>query len=228
MQLVTFSECGNRWENQDYFRTEIMAEQTVLIVCDGVGGSRYGAISSKTVCDVIADFWSRNTVGSDWKKKVQEACKRASEALDKKSDECQCKDMGTTMVMAIVKDSQVTIVHCGDSRCYLLRPEEGVIYQTKDHLQLSFGWEVLVNTFFSYKGNELVPEVYQFDLKPGDRLFLCTDGVYKSVKSEFLIPCLMGDKNIETIADVVKSLCEKNMDDNYTGVLYQYMREIDV
>ena len=113
MQLVTFSECGNRWENQDYFRTEIMAEQTVLIVCDGVGGSRYGAISSKTVCDVIADFWSQNTVGSDWKKKVQEACKRASEALDKKSDECQCKDMGTTMVMAIVKDSQVTIVHCG-------------------------------------------------------------------------------------------------------------------
>ena len=223
MKVVAFSECGNRWENQDYFRVEDFGEQTVLIVCDGVGGSRYGAMSSKTVCDAIADFWVHNATALDCEKRVQEACKKASEALDEKADEYQCKDMGTTMVMASVKGSRVTIAHCGDSRCYLLRPEEGVIYQTKDHVQLSFGWEVLVNTFFSYKGNELVPEVHQFDLKPGDRLFLCTDGLYKSVKSDLLIPCLLDDKSIEVVADSIKSLCEKNMDDNYTGVLFQYM-----
>ena len=223
MKFVTFTECGNRWENQDCFRVEELGKQTVIIVCDGIGGNRYGAISSKTVCDAIAGFWTQDATALDCEKRVQEACKKASDALDEKADECQCKDMGTTMVMACVEGSHVTIAHCGDSRCYLLRPGEGVIYQTKDHVQLSFGWEVLVNTFLSYKGSELVPEVHQFELKPGDRLFLCTDGVYKSVKSERLIPCLMEDKNIEMIADTIKSLCEKYMDDNYTGVLYQYM-----
>ncbi len=223
MKFVAFTECGNRWENQDYYRVEELEEQTVLIVCDGVGGSRYGALGSKTVCNAIADSLSRYAINMDCEKRIEEACKKASDDLDKKSDECQCKDMGTTMVMACVEGSHVTIAHCGDSRCYLLRPGEGVIYQTKDHVQLSFGWEVLVNTFLSYKGRELVPEVQQFELKPGDRLFLCSDGVYKSVKSERLIPCLMEDKNIEMIADTIKSLCEKYMDDNYTGVLYQYM-----
>lgn len=219
VNFTAFSECGNRWENQDCFRILELQERSLFLICDGMGKHYSGSQSSKTICDAIEDFWKQNEAYADCMEKVQEACRKASVALDKCADELGHAEMGTTMVMASVEGSKVTIVHCGDSRCYLLRPNEGLIFQTKDHIKLSFGWEVLVNSFFSYRGNELVPEIHQFELKTGDRLFLCSDGVYKSVKKEALIICLLEDKSIEEVANDLKALCEKNMDDNYTGII---------
>jgi protein phosphatase len=39
--------------------------------------------------------------------------------------------MGTTMVMACIEGDTMTIAHVGDSRCYLQRPDTGLIYKTK-------------------------------------------------------------------------------------------------
>lgn len=219
MDFVTFSECGNRWENQDCYRVLEQQERSLFLICDGMGKHYHGSLSSKTVCDAIENFWKQNEAYADCTEKVQEACRIASVALDKCADELGRAEMGTTMVMASVEGTKVTIAHCGDSRCYLLRPEEDLIFQTKDHIKLSFGWEVLVNSFFSYRSDKLVPEIHQFELKEGDRLFLCSDGVYKSVKTETLITCLLENKTIEWVADKLKFLCEKNKDDNYTGII---------
>ena len=221
MNFVAFSECGNRWENQDCYRVLEKQKRSLFLICDGMGKHYHGSQSSKTVCDTIEDFWKQNEEYADCTEKVQEACRKALEALNKCADKLGHVEMGTTMVMASVEGSKVTIVHCGDSRCYLLGPEEGLIFQTKDHLKLSFGWEILVNSFFSYRSEELVPEIHQFELKEGDRLFLCSDGVYKSVRMENLVTCLLENKTIEEVADKVKYLCEKNMDDNYTGILIE-------
>lgn len=219
MNFVAFSECGNRWENQDCYRVLELQERSLFLICDGMGKHYHGSLSSETVCDAIEDFWKQNEGYADCEEKVQEACRRASEALDECAERLGHIEMGTTMVMVSVEGTKVTIAHCGDSRCYLLRLGEGLIFQTKDHIKLSFGWEVLVNSFFSYRGDGLVPEIHHFDLKAGDRLLLCTDGVYKSVKEKALIACLLDDKSIEEVADEVKALCEKNMDDNYTGIV---------
>lgn len=68
-------------------------------------------------------------------------------ALDKKADSLNHCQMGTTMVMASIEGDTVTIAHVGDSRCYLQRPNEGLLYQTKDHVRLDFGWEVIDRCF---------------------------------------------------------------------------------
>lgn len=220
MEYIAFSECGNRWENQDSYRIKQQDDGLLLICCDGMA-HHHGLESSETVCNAIVGFWEQNQDFVDCEDKIRKACKKASEALNKHADELSHAEMGTTMVMASIEGDKATIAYSGDSRCYLLRPSEGLIYQTKDHIELSFGWEVLTNSFFSYRSEKLVVEVHQFELQKDDRLFLCTDGVYKSIKPKELISCLLDDRSLEEVANKVKSLCERNMDDNYTGILFQ-------
>lgn len=64
-----------------------------------------------------------------------------------------------------------------------------------------------------------VPDIEQFSIKPGDRIFLCTDGVYKSMAPQILTARLQDEKPLEVVADVVKFMCEKYSTDNYTGIL---------
>ena len=112
----------------------------------------------------------------------------------------------------------ITITHCGDSRCYLMRGDD-LVYQTKDHVGDSFGWEIVTKCFFSYKPEAAVPDIAQFEMKPGDRILLCSDGLYKSMPPEILKARMMDDKTPEELLDVYDFLCEKNGDDNYTAIL---------
>ena len=74
---------------------------------------------------------------------------------------------------------------------------------------------------FTCKPEAAAPDIVQFEVKPGDRILLCSDGLYKSMPPEILKERLMDDKTPEEILDVYDFLCEKNGDDNYTGILVE-------
>ena len=40
----------------------------------------------------------------------------------------------------------------------LLRIIAGLLYQTKDHIRLDFGWEIVAKCFFSYRPEVAVPD----------------------------------------------------------------------
>ena len=60
---------------------------------------------------------------------------------------------------------KVTIAHVGDSRCYLQRQGEGLLYQTEDHLRIDFGWEIVSRCFFTYRPEVAVPDIKQFTIR---------------------------------------------------------------
>jgi protein phosphatase len=142
----------------------------------------------------------------------------ASDALYKRSRVVRPIEMGTTMVMASVEGNIVTIAHCGDSRCYLLRDGE-VVYQTQDHADPHWGSEVVTRCFFSMNQDVAVPEVASFEIQHGDRIFLCSDGVYKAMAPQILTARLQDDRPLEEVVDVIKFMCEKYSTDNYTAIL---------
>lgn len=129
--------------------------------------------------------------------------------------------MGTTMVMASIENDVATIARIGDSRCYVQRPGEGLLYQTKDHIRLDFGWEIVAKCFFSYNPEVAVPDIRQTKLQTGDRVLLCSDGLYKSMAPDILRARMMDAKPLEEILDVYDFLCEKQGDDNYTAILIE-------
>ena len=220
IEYTTFSETGKRRANQDVCRVVEMPEQnrTLMLVCDGMGGHSMGDVAAETVCNAICEFWGNNPDVPDSETKVTDACKAASDALYARSRVVRPIEMGTTMVMASVEGNIVTIAHCGDSRCYLLR-DGAAVYQTLDHADPHCGSEVVTRCFFSMNPEVAVPEVARFEVQSGDRIFLCSDGVYKAMAPQILTARLQDDKPLDEVVDVIKFMCEKFSTDNYTGIL---------
>ena len=221
IRYTSFSECGARRDNEDY--CQVVAdpdkERYLFVVCDGMGGHAMGEVASQVICTTICDYWNSAPVDSDTQTVLKEAFHKASEALDAKSDVLNHVEMGTTMVLAAIVGNQLTIAHCGDSRCYFLRPNFGLVYQTKDHVCHSVFGDFIDKSFFSYHASKAEVEVQHFELKQGDRIFLCTDGVSSYCDPNILKERLMDDKSPEDVADVIQFLCEKFSKDNYMGIL---------
>ena len=217
---ITFSEAGKRRANQDVCRVIEFPEydRVLMVVCDGMGGHPMGDVAAETVCNAICEFWKQNIQVSDSESKIIEACKVASDALYARSRVVRPIEMGTTLVFASLEGNTVTIAHCGDSRCYLLRDGE-VVYQTQDHADPHWGSEVVTRCFFSMNPEVAVPDIARFEVKSGDSIFLCSDGVYKAMAPQILTARLQDDKPLDDVIDVIKFMCEKFSTDNYPGVL---------
>lgn len=236
MHKITYasiSKTGKRQKNEDSFKIidAPNANRWMGIIADGMGGHTKGNVASKVVVDAISKYWERNGQLPDSEEKVKKARVKASVAIDNAAIENGFAQMGTTMVMASIEGEKVTIAHIGDSRCYLIRrghydyddinntEKDHVVYQTKDHVRKDCGWEMISRSFFSFKPEKAIPEIAQFDLQPGDRIFLCSDGVYKCIVPQVLKDHLFENKTPEQILETIDSLCEQSSDDNYTAIM---------
>lgn len=232
VNYATISKAGRRSYNEDCFNIIDSPEKDrwMGIVCDGMGGHSMGDVASKTVVKAISDYWEKFSNMYDMEEKVVKACKKATVAVDLLSSKLYAQ-MGTTMVMVSIEGNIATIAHIGDSRCYLLRQghydyddinntdKDHVVYQTKDHVRLDFGWEVVEKCFFSYRPEVAIPDILQLEVQTGDRIFLCSDGVYKCIAPNVLKEMLLEDKTTGEILDMIDSICERNGDDNYTAIM---------
>ena len=197
IQYASISETGKRQKNEDAFRIVGMADgnRWLAVVCDGMGGHDKGEVASETVADAIVDYWRNEVDETDSKLKVERACLKARVALDDCTFAMGHVKMGTTMVMA------------------------RLLYQTKDHIRMDYGWEIIDRCFFSYRPEVCVPDVVQFKLKEGDRIMLCSDGLYKCMSNKFFLANMMDEKSLDEILDAYRIRCERQGDDNYTAVL---------
>ena len=222
IRWASFSECGVRTNNEDYIQmvSDHDDGRYLFVCCDGMGGHSMGEVASQVVATTICEYWEQASFDDGLEPVLQTAFRLASEALDAKADVLHKVEMGTTMVLAAIYNDKITIAHCGDSRCYLLRPNVGIVYRTEDHIEQSVWGDYINRSFFSYHRQNANVEIRQFDLQPGDRVFLCTDGVSSYVNLDILRDRLMDDKSPKEVADIVKYLCEKsNTPDNYSGIL---------
>ena len=67
------------------------------------------------------------------------------------------------------------------------------------------------------------PDIIRIKVEKGDRIFLCTDGVYKAMAPQILTARLQDNKTLEEVVDVIKFMCEKFSTDNYSGILYEIL-----
>lgn len=188
------------------------------IICDGMGGHPHGEVASKTVAESITRYWDKHLSYKDDKIKASKACHNAFRTFNQKSRHIE---MGTTMVMASIQENVFTIAHVGDSRCYLLRKEEGCIFKTIDHTSFSNGWEVISRSFFTDCPEAVKPDVHQESLLEGDKILLCSDGVDKFMTPEEWIDDLITEASPEEIIQMLDNTLEKNGHDNYSAIIME-------
>jgi PPM family protein phosphatase len=202
---VTDRGC-KRSENQDNFY--VTPDEHVFVVADGMGGERGGATASKLAVESVEAFWKRKKPPLDDREGLQqwlvEAVSNANSCVWKASaNDPVYFGMGTTIVVAVQSDSgEMYIAHVGDSRAYLVR-EGKTIVLTQDHsvvmellLQGKISAEQMKSSpFRNYitrcvgHNNKVEIDKTPVEIKPDDRVILCTDG----------LTAVLGDENIGEI-----------------------------
>jgi protein phosphatase len=215
---------------------------TLLVVCDGMGGHAAGqtasSIASKTITRVLAEDGDE---GPDVDR-LKRACKQANSAVFEASEENpEWKGMGSTVVVAAIRGGEVGVLNVGDSPAYLFRngspqlisqdhswpaeqvrlgvikPEEAVDHPLKHRLTRAVGvWES-IQAFTD-----------RIDIHEGDTIVLCSDGVESAgVSVEEMGKLLLRDGDLDAGAKRVIERCrEMGAPDNVTLAVARV--EVDV
>ena len=140
--------------------------------------------------------------------------------------------IGATIVLALVRGPHALIAHLGDSRAYLLRGGR-LEPLTRDHSMLEqmieLGW--IKPEEASWRGNggpsryagmaaAAEADVHVLELRPGDRLLLCSDGLTEMLDDEELPPLLAAPLTPEeACARLVAAANDAGGKDNITAVV---------
>ncbi|MER6993503.1 protein phosphatase 2C domain-containing protein [Saccharopolyspora hirsuta] len=216
---------GGREINQD----AVVVGDGLFGLADGVGGLSSGEVASKLALDALkADFATDRSADG-----LVHACQQANRAVLRRADREEVT-MGTTLVaVAVTSDAGVVAAHVGDSRLYRLRNGrlDGL---TRDHTVIA---ELLragavseaaadehphrnVLTRAIGVGPEVDVDRIELSCQPGDRLLLCSDGLFKTLATEEIEEVLGSEPNPQEAADqLVAAAVEQHADDNVSAVV---------
>ncbi|MGM9688127.1 MAG: protein phosphatase 2C domain-containing protein [Alloprevotella sp.] len=217
------SRIGGRAENQDCATAPDTPYGTLVVVCDGMGGGKAGASASTTTVQAMVQYVRQARPGQPAEQVLTQAVMHAHGLL--RQTVCQHPEllgMGTTCVAALLTSTQAAIVHVGDSRCYLMRAGS-VVFRTADH---SVVGEMVrkgeltdddarraanANVITRALGiaDRLEPEANLVDLCPGDRLALCTDGLWNAYPEAELQQLLAAPQPVDALLPAVMDGAEQ-------------------
>ncbi len=199
----SISVLGSRKENQDAFLVD--NERQIFAVADGIGGGERGDIASLMAVTGIGAHPEEGRLRETVETVQQAILKEALESLGEAR-------MGTTLTAVRFRDTKLELCHVGDSRCYKLR--EGLLQQlTTDHETFDEGYGGPVLSSYLGIPTDMFPFQVQdedFVVAPGDRLLLCSDGLYKQIEENELIQIIQTESSdpaamLKTLADKASS-----------------------
>ncbi len=196
----------------------------LFLVADGMGGHNAGERASAIAVAAIEHFtlntfrWFFNADDGGAQKvleQFQTAVKGAdSRILEEAAEHPELKGMGTTVTMAFHLNTQVCLVHAGDSRAYLHR--RGELHQlTQDHTlvaELVRTGSVREDEVAAHPLRHVITNVVggpqagvkvqarAFAVGAGDRLLLCSDGLTEMVTPDEILATLGEEPEPESAA----------------------------
>ena len=184
-----------REQNEDAFIVE--PETGLFLVSDGMGGHPGGEVASDFVAENLSVRIETglHKMRSKSPRAVRNLLKKcvgfhSRELYHEGQSESAPAGMGATVVLCLLLDGRGYVVNVGDSRLYRLRKKR-FVQISHDH---SYVNELIQAGYLhpdeaadhpdsavitQYMGMETKtrPHIRSFELKPGDKLLLCTDGL---------------------------------------------------
>ena len=218
------SRRGGRPKNEDRMGYCYTRSAGLFALADGMGGHPEGEVASQLALQTIAALFQRDAKPTlkDPARFLQESVLAAHHQLLRYATERGLLDTPRTTLVACVLQGQAAYwAHCGDSRLYLLRGEKLVV-RTRDHSYTELhgalaqsGQPVplenqrynrnVLFTCLGSPGKPVVDSAGPLMLQAGDRVMLCSDGLWGSVADAVIVEHLAR----RPIADAVPELAEQ-------------------
>ena len=208
------------------------ATTRALAVADGLGGHAGGEIASAIAVGAVA-MTTLAANASEVAEELNDAVHRANEVIDAtESHDSSLSGMGTTLTAVAIAGSALVICHIGDSRGYLVR-DNVLIPLTVDHTYV----QSLIDAgrltaeqaqhhpqrsvvLRALGGGPVTADVSVRDIREGDRILLCSDGLSGVVPDEMLTRVLNGyDDPTAAVQALVELALLAGAPDNVTVVL---------
>jgi protein phosphatase len=223
----------------------LLPKYGIFAVADGVGGQNSGEVASRKAMTGVETFLAANPLSGaselsgryreNWLNGYFSRClqKVNAEIMSAAAAHPEMEMMATTIVLCYLDMESLYIVNMGDSRAYILRG--GLLTQlTEDHTYVN----KLINAGTLTKSEarmhpqkniitkalgsvrNIEPDFYRFDLEPGDRILLCTDGLHGELSDEEIEEIMRSEDDLNELArKLVNAANAKGGHDNITVVL---------
>ena len=231
--------------NQDFvFTSELPLGclPNLFVVADGMGGHKAGDFASKYTVETIIE-----EVGKARNKEpvevLQAAIVRANQRVRRKATEDEnMVGMGTTVVASTYKDGILYVANVGDSRLYIVNDEIRQI--TRDH---SYVEEMVrmgnldrvsarnhpdknIITRAIGASDKVEIDFYEYRLKKGDIILMCTDGLSNMVEDEEMLHIVKCSRDVvEAVEQLIERAKDNGGNDNIGVIVAQpFADEVNV
>lgn len=262
MEIASVSDASGtdvgfkREHNEDFFSSKTIVTQTkrpnektisaqgLYLVCDGMGGHSAGEVASSMAVEILENYF--DTYWQDEfpdEEIIKDGILLANHTIYQTNVENKSYGkgmMGTTLVMALLQNTQLAIANVGDSRIYRVTRTIGLEQLTQDHevgqreINRGVEPEIAYNRPDAYqltqalgpRDNRYVrPAVDFLDIQEDCLLLLCSDGLCDNELLEkhwqtYLQPLIKSNADIESgLVKLIDFANSYNGHDNITAVL---------
>lgn len=205
---LSIHEIGKREKQEDALA---QWNNRLFVLCDGMGGHERGEVASQTVCLSLVKWFDDNITGNSFTDdQLGASLEYAYTELDKFNGNSPRK-MGTTLTLLYIHAHGVTAAHIGDSRIYHIRPNVGILYQSRDHslaTELFQAGEITYEEMLNHPKKNIVtrammpgienrmhPDIIHItDIQNGDYFYMCSDGMLEAMSNQELVSILSSNE----------------------------------
>jgi serine/threonine protein phosphatase PrpC len=235
LDVAALTDVGTqRPHNEDACTAWLEApDRAVLAVADGVSLAEAGEVASSLAIEVLLRAYREEPATAPAGQRLYRAVQQANiEIYDKAVAVPELRGMSTTLTAAVVDGDQLTVVHVGDSRLYLLRDGQ-LEALTKDHTvaaeKARYGLlskeklrdhpdkSVLTRSV----GRELIVSRDRTGrpVRQGDVLLACSDGLHGVLDDQAMAGLLAGRSATEACRALVAAANQLGTPDNLSAVV---------
>ncbi len=214
------SRRGGREKNEDRMGYCYTRDAGLFALADGMGGHPEGEVAAQLALQTLAAVFQRDAKPrfAEPTKYLRESILGAHQQLLRYATERALVDTPrTTVVACLMQGDQVHWAHCGDSRLYLFRDGK-IMARTRDHsyselqealnqvvpMREKFNRNVLF-TCLGSPGKPVIDVSGPLPLQRGDRVLICSDGLWGSVPDNEILMHMTGRPISQGVPDLVET-----------------------
>lgn len=219
--VYQISRQGGRERNEDRMGYAYTRESGLFVLADGMGGHPEGAMAAQLALQTFSAYFQKtaNPTVREVPDFLSSALMAAHHQIIRYAAEKGMLDTPrTTLVAALMERGQMHWVHCGDSRLYVVR-DGALLTRTRDHSymeqQAHMGRateHINRNILFTCLGSPAKP-VFDLSgplsLQQGDRVLLCSDGLWGTVSDEEIATELSRHALEHSVPDLVETALKR-------------------